>query len=232
MSQSIVALRDERRATMRVMPLRVVIADDHGIVRDGVRLALDAMGDECCVVGEVSDGASVVRICRELSPDVVVLDIKMPQGDGVSVARQLGALDKPPRVIALSGHADAETVRDMLAAGAVGYVLKTEVGREIVHAIRAIAKHECYLSPRIAGCVVGLVTGTQPSVSSLRRLSAREREVLLLVADGLSTKEIADRLAVSVKTVETQRKSVMEKLGIFSIAGLTKYAIREGLVEL
>jgi DNA-binding NarL/FixJ family response regulator len=121
----------------------------------------------------------------------------------------------------------------MLAAGAVGYVLKTEVAREVVSAVRAVAQGGFYLSPSIAGCVVELAIGAPPtSASSARRLSAREQEVLLLIASGQSTKEIAAQLNVSVKTIETQRKHMMDKLGIYSVAGLTKYAIREGLIEL
>lgn len=213
-------------------PLRVVIADDHGIVRDGVRLALEAL-EECRVVGEVADGASVVRVCRELTPDVVVIDVKMPMLDGVSATRQIAALDPAPRVVALSAHADARTVKEMLAAGAVGYVLKTEVLGQLVDAVRAVARGAVYLSPSVAGCVVELAADA-PSVgpaASARRLSPREQEVLLLVASGQSTKEIAAQLGVSVKTVETQRKHLMDKLGIHSIAGLTKYAIREGLMD-
>jgi len=217
---------------MAMMPLRIVVADDHGIVRDGVRLALEALEGECQVVGEVADGAAVLRTCRELEPDVIVLDVKMPFVDGVTAAKQLSELPKPPKILALSAHADVQTVRGMLAAGAVGYVLKTEVARELVNAVRAIAQGGFYLSPNIAGCVVGLAIGAVSTPTSSRRLSAREQEVLLLIASGRSTKEIAAQLGVSVKTVETQRKNLMDKLRIFSVAGLTRYAIREGLVEL
>lgn len=214
-------------------PARVVIADDHGIVRDGVRLALEALGGPYVVVAEVADGAAVVRACRELEPDFAVLDVKMPLLDGVAASRQLCELPKPPRIIALSAHADGATVKDMLAAGAMGYVLKTEVAAELVNAMRAIAVGRVYLSPSVVGCVVGLAIGDPEGrpPAQRNRLSAREQEVLLLVTSGLSTKEIAAELGVSVKTVETQRKSIMEKLGIFSVAGLTRYAIREGLVE-
>ncbi|MBI2392377.1 MAG: response regulator transcription factor [Deltaproteobacteria bacterium] len=214
-------------------PVRVAIADDHGIVREGVKLALEALGGPYSVVAEVGDGAAVVRACRELEPDLVVLDVKMPLLDGVAASRQLAELPKPPKIIALSAHADGATVKDMLAAGAMGYVLKTEVALELVNAMRAIEAGRVYLSPSVVGCVVGLAVGDPDGRAPAQRsrLSAREQEVLLLVASGLSTKEIAAELRVSVKTVETQRKSVMEKLGIFSVAGLTKYAIREGLIE-
>lgn len=208
--------------------MRLLIADDHPIIRDGIRSLVEARCPEHEVIAEVEDGVAAVEACEKLRPDIIVMDLGMPLLDGAGATRRILALDPAPRVIAISGRADADNVRAMLAAGALAFVDKADVSRDIVDAIDAVSRGRTYLSSRVARLVVGLAT--QPE-SHISKLSPREREVLARIAQGEATKEIAAHLGVSVKTVETQRKQLMGKLGTFTVAGLTKLAIREGLIR-
>ena len=215
------------------MTTKILIADDHKILREGLRSMLQSeKGFE--VVGEAGDGRTAVSMAMERHPDVVIIDIAMPDLNGIEATRQINAKLPRVKVIALSMYADGRFIRDVLDAGASGYLLKDSAFEELSGAIRAVAKGGMYLSPAITEVVIKNYVQSSPSVSRPARsiLTAREREVLQPLAEGKTTKEIAGLLGVSVKTIETHRKQVMDKLKIRSVAELTKYAIREGLTSL
>lgn len=186
------------------------------------------------IIGETEDGVSAVRMAQEFVPDVVLMDISMPKLNGIEATRQILSQNTATRVIMLSMHADRRFVVEALKAGARGYLLKDSAIEEVLKAVEATVSNQIYLSRRITNIVVeDYVQMAKSSGSTVYTLlSAREREVLQLLAEGRNTKEIASHLNVSVKTVETHRKQVMDKLGLHTIAELTKYAIREGLTEL
>jgi DNA-binding NarL/FixJ family response regulator len=215
------------------MNTRILLADDHKIMREGLRSLLDKQ-QSIEVVGEAEEGRTTVRLVTDLSPDVVIMDIEMASLNGIEATRQIVAKTPEVKVIALSVHSDRRFITEMLKAGASGYVLKDCSFEELVQAIRAVMANRIYLSPGIADKVikdyVRFLPRTDFSVFSI--LTEREREVLQLIAEGKSTKKTALSLHVSVKTVETHRKRIMDKLDIHSIAELTKYAIREGLTSI
>lgn len=219
------------------MSIRVLLVDDHKIVRDGLKSMLSRQMD-IEVVGEAENGREAIDVARELQPDAVVMDIGMRELNGIEATRHLTADLPDLRVIALSMHSDRRYVSEMLAAGASGYLLKDSAFDELTQAIRTVATGGTYLSQGVTGVVLedyvrrlsGGDDDTRPD--SMRGLSAREREVLQLIAEGLSTKQAAAQLHLSAKTVETHRRQIMDKLGIFNIAGLIKFAVREGLASL
>lgn len=215
------------------MKIRIIIADDHAIVRNGLRSLIEHELD-MEVIAEADNGRDAVRIALELEPDVVIMDIAMPDLNGIEATRQIITALPRIKIIALSMHADKRYVMEMLKAGASGYILKDNAYEELARAIRTVLKNHTYLSPQVTETVIGdyvqLALAANGSVFSL--LSAREREVLQLLAEGSSTVQIADCLSIGVKTVETYRQHIIEKLEIRSIAELTKYAIREGLTSL
>ena len=214
------------------MTIRVLIADDHTIMRAGLRSLLEKE-DQIEVVAEAENGRRAVQLAVEHEPDVVVMDVSMPDLNGIEATSQVLESLPEAKVIALSMHTDKRFVMGMLRAGASGYLLKDCASQELANAIVSVASNKKYLSPDIAGVVIedslyGVQQGGE-TVSSM--LSAREREVLQLIAEGWSTKQIAAHLYVSVKTVETHRRQIMKKLDLHNIADLTKYAIREGLTS-
>ena len=215
------------------MSVRIILAEDHRITREGLVNLLQERPD-MEVVGEAENGREAVRLASELSPDLVIMDVTMPDLNGIDATRIITSGSNNTKVIALSMYSDKQFVQGMIQAGASGYLLKDCAFEELVSAIQAVIQGDTYLSPGIAGIVVQdyLTKLTTDRSSADTVLTNREREVLQLIAEGNSTKEIASRLNVSVKTVETHRRQIMEKLGIFSIAELTKYAIREGLTSL
>ena len=215
------------------MGVRVIIADDHKIVRMGLRTLLEKQED-IEVVGEASDGREAVRIVEKLSPAIAIMDIAMPDLNGIEAARQILERSSGTKVIALSMHSDKRFVTEMLKAGASGYLLKDCAFEEITNAIQVVQDGKIYLSPGIAGVVIDDYVRRLPQTeeSGFTVLTAKEREVLQLLAEGYTTKQIAARLHVSVKTIETHRQHIMTKLDIHSVAELTKYAIREGLTSL
>jgi DNA-binding NarL/FixJ family response regulator len=212
------------------MTTKILIADDHQIIRQGLKSLLDRYPD-FKVVGEAADGRNAVRLAKQLTPDVIVMDIAMPDLNGIEATRQLTKAQPEIKIIALSMHADRRFANEMIRAGAQGYLVKDGAFEELAEAIRAVTSGKTYLSPRVADNYVAGDAATTPS-SAFDRLSPREREVLQLMAEGRSTKEIAMDLTLSVKTIETHRRQFMEKLNLFSVAELTKYAIREGLTTL
>lgn len=213
------------------MPIRLLIADDHQLLREGLRALLDGESD-MTVIDEATNGRDVVSKAAALAPDIVLMDIGMPELNGIDAARQIGELDRSPRIIALSMHADRQFVQGILRAGATGYLLKDSAFEELAEAVRRVSEGQVYLSPTIASVVVESLQSDSDHGEHDDSLTSREREVLQLMAEGHSTKEIANRLHISVKTVETHRRQVMHKLDIFSVAELTKYAIRNGLTRL
>jgi DNA-binding NarL/FixJ family response regulator len=216
------------------MPAKILLADDHTIIRQGLCALLDKQPD-IEVVGAVGDGRKAVELVRELRPDIVVMDISMPNLNGIDAARKIVGKMGSTKVIALSMHSSKRFVTEMLKAGASGYILKECLFNELLEAIRVVLNGGIYLSPGITGVVVDdylqhlIIAENQPSVPAL---TEREREVLQLLAEGKSTKQIALQLHVSGKTIESNRRNIMDKLGICSVAELTKYAIREGLTPL
>jgi DNA-binding NarL/FixJ family response regulator len=214
------------------MTIRILLADDHRITREGLRAILDQeKGLE--IVGEAENGREAVRMAGKLSPDIVIMDVAMPELNGVEGTRKILEENPGIRVIALSMHSGKQFVAKMMEAGASSYLLKDCAGDELLKAIRVVNDGGKYLGQQIAPVVV------QDYVRSLRErddfqkdLSPREREVLQLISEGHSTKEAAFKLNVSAKTVETHRRNIMEKLKIDNVADLTKYAIREGITDL
>lgn len=210
--------------------MKLLLCDDHKMMRDGLRAILEKEGLE--VVGEASTGRDVIQVARRLSPDIVVMDISMPDLNGIDATRALVAEFRAIKVIGLSMNADQRYVLAMFKAGAVGYLLKNAASDELIRAVRTVASGLTYVSPSIAAVVVGNVGEPAAPATTLKKpLSPREREVLQLLAEGNASKEIATRLSVSVATVESHRRQIVEKLNIHSIAQLTKYAIREGLTS-
>jgi len=215
------------------MVIKIILADDHQIVRQGLRTLLAAEPD-MEIVAEADNGRTVLRMVQELQPQVVIMDISMPDLNGIEATRQIVAESPGVKVIALSMHSDSLFVLNMLKAGASGYLLKDCALEELIKAIRTVVGQKTYLSPGISDIVIkDFVSGwSTTGTSAFSILTAREREVLQLMAEGKSTNQIADNLCVSVKTVEAHRKTIMNKVGIHSIAELTKYAIRQGLTSL
>jgi DNA-binding NarL/FixJ family response regulator len=216
------------------MNIRLILADDHQMMREGLKSLIEKeAGME--VVGEADNGKETVGLASKAGAHVVVMDVAMPDLNGIEATRKIVSLNPNTKVVALSGHANKEFVREMLTAGASAYVLKKRACEELVRAVREVMKGKKYLSPDIAQGVVDDYVELSSSVSrnpAFIVLTDREREVLQQLAEGKSTKEMADDLSVSVKTVETHRRNIMEKLNLHSVAELTKYAIREGVTSL
>ena len=216
------------------MSIRLLLADDHRLMRQGLKSLIQAeAGME--IVGEADNGTEVVALATKLRPHIVIMDIAMPDLNGIEATRQIINANPQTKVIALSGHDSTQFVREMLSAGASAYLLKKRAYEELIQAIREVMNGNKFLSPDVAQGVMDAYV----KLSSLRDekpafviLTEREREVLQRLAEGSATKETADALNVSVKTVETHRRNIMEKLNLHSIAELTKYAVREGLTGL
>ena len=211
---------------------RVLLADDHKILRQGLRTLLEQEKD-IHVVGEADNGRTSVKLAGELAPDVVIMDVAMPDLNGIDATRRITESEPRTRVLALSMHSDGRYVKGMLQAGARGYILKDCAAEELTRAIRAVMADQVYVSPGVTGTIVNdYVRQLSTETDEPATLTPREREVLQLLAEGGSTANIAAELHLSVKTIETHRKRIMDKLSLRSIAQLTKYAIREGITTL
>ena len=215
---------------MATSRIRVFIADDHALVRDGIVAILQAAAD-IEIVGTAADGRVALEQIVALSPDVAILDLSMPEIDGISLTRQILAARPKTAVVILSMHSSAQHVFQALEAGARSYLLKESAGREIAETVRAVHLGRRHLGGRIAEIVAEGISSRR-STSPIESLSNREREILKLVADGLSSAEIGRRLSLSPKTVDTYRSRLMQKLQISDLAGLIKFAILHGLTPL
>lgn len=212
--------------------LRILIADDHEVVRAGVRSLLESQPD-CEICGEAATGRQAVALAKQVKPDVVILDITMPELNGLGAARQILNTVPDVRVLILSVHETEDLVREILDIGAHGYILKSDAGRELAAAIQALRKQGTFFSSRVAQVALRAyrnkpaTSGARPSASAL---TPREREVLQLLAEGKINKEVATALGISVMTVETHRAHIMHKLGVHSVAELVHYAVRHKII--
>ena len=216
------------------MAIKVVVVDDHGVLREGLRLLIDQQA-ELELVGEAEDGRKAVKIVSELKPDIVLMDVSMPGLNGIEAARQILTENSAVKVLALSAYSNKRFITEMLKIGVSGYILKDSASEELVRAIFSVAAGDNYLCPKAAGLVIEDYrqnSRTFVNGSPLDILTAKERELLQLLAEGISAKEAAKLLHVSVKTTDARRRETMNKLGISSMAELTKFAIREGLTSL
>lgn len=211
-------------------PIRILLADDHTLVRAGIRSLLESI-DDVVVVAEAGDGREALELIARHRPDVALLDIGMPGLNGLEVAKRIPHESPKTRIIILSMHADPAYVKKALRAGAVGYLLKGASVVELPLAVQAVMRGESYLTPKISSSVVEQILGQDEQGSDpLEDLTTRQREILQLIAEGQSTKEIAGILDISVKTVESHRLRMMDRLGIHDVPGLVRFAIRAGLI--
>jgi DNA-binding NarL/FixJ family response regulator len=209
--------------------IRIVLADDHTLVRAGIRALLDRItGVE--VVGEAANGREAVAVVAGSEPDIALINISMPELNGLEAAAQIASASPRTRVLILSLHADEEYVRRAMSLGAAGYLVKTAEASELELAIRAASRGEVWLSPSISKSIVRSLVERKPPEEPFEILTPRQREVLQLVAEGLTSKEVADRLGVSVRTVESHRAQLMKRLGVSNVPGLVRSAIRLGIV--
>ena len=212
------------------MTITVLIADDHALMRDGLRAILEREGG-IEVVATASNGRETVLEARRLNPDIVLMDIVMPELSGIEAAALIRDHCESTRVIILSMHSTVEHIFRALQAGAMGYLLKGSAGSEVVEAVRAVRAGRRYLTRKVSDVVVDGYVREHRASSPLESLSQREREVMLLVVEGRSSREIADALHLSPKTVETHRSRLMEKLGVENVIGLVKFAVQHGLAK-
>ena len=214
------------------MKLKILLADDHVMFREALRSMLEKEPD-IEIVAQAGDGRDVLRLARQTEPDIVCMDIAMPGLNGIETTRRLVTTLPGIKIIGLSAFADRRFVLEMLNAGATGYVTKADAGDELIRAIRTVQRHQTYLCPEIGASVAdALRGGAQEAISSQPQLAPREKEVLQLLAEGKTSPQIAARLHLASSTVEVHRRNIMRKLGLHSVAELTKYAIRNGLTSI
>ena len=214
--------------------IQVLLADDHAVMRRGIRDLLET-DPEIEVTGEAMDGRDAIRLAQELKPDVMIMDLGMPELNGLDAIRHIRKESSEIELLVFSMHDSEELIREVLAAGARGYVLKSDASTYLVEAVKSLARHKPFFTPRISEAILNsLVTSGRsggPEMVGQGSLSSREREILQLLAENKSNKEVANRLGISVRTVETHRRSIMQKLDANSIVELVHYAIRNGIVQ-
>jgi DNA-binding NarL/FixJ family response regulator len=215
------------------MGIKIMIVEDHAIVREGLRLLLEKEPD-MEVVAEAKNGAMAVQFAKDFLPDVIVMDINMPEMNGIEATRRIMAENSDVKVLALSMESDRRFVVEVLQSGAKGYILKDSTFSDLSVGIRVVARDEQYLCPRISALIIKDYLHSIPEGIPIGHtiLTSQEREIIQLIADGRNTKEIAHLFGISFKTVDNQRHNIMKKLGLYSIASLTKFAVREGLTSL
>ena len=206
--------------------INIILADDHKMVREGLKSIIEKQPD-MKIIAEASNGVSAISLSKQYNPDVVVMDISMPDINGIDATKKIIHVCPKTRVMILSMHADSRFVKEAVNAGALGYVLKDSASEELIFAIRKVYNGEAFLSSKITENMIKNLNNTGTEIN----LSSRELEVLKFIAEGLATKSIASKLGISAKTVEAHRHQIMEKLQIHSVAELTKYAIREGITN-
>lgn len=211
------------------MTLRILLADDHQMFRDALRSLLEK-DPRLEVAAETGDGLEVLRLVGKMSPDIVCMDINMPGMNGIETTRQISAAWPSVRVIALSAYSEPQYIQDMMNAGAVAYVTKAAACAELLRAIDAVSRDRTYLCPDATDAIKGILAGHGSATKDAARLGARERQVLQWVAAGCTSAQIADQLHIATSTVEVHRRNIMRKLDLHSVAELTRYAIRNGLV--
>jgi DNA-binding NarL/FixJ family response regulator len=219
-------LPDPDQAARRM--IRVLLADDHAMVRKGFRLILENQPD-IEIVGEAGNGREAIELADETHPDVIVMDVAMPELNGIEATRRLSSSSPRTRVLALSVHKDSVYVREILRAGARGYLLKDSIDSDLVNAVRAVARGDGYLSPAVSDAV--LTDYRRHVTDPLDLLTSREREVLQMIAEGKTNKEIAKALNLSIYTIDAHRGKIMEKLNLHSTGDLVRFAVRNGLVD-
>lgn len=224
----------EKTAPVATVRIRVLLVDDHRVLRDGIKAALKGYED-IEIVGEASDGRNAVSLARDLAPDVILLDISMPGVNGIEAARQISQQKLRAKILVLTMYDNPESVRELLANGVSGYILKTDCSlNDLAAGIRVVASGGAFFSPGVSKTALGRSVTKKPKQSpggELQHLSNREREILILIASNYRNKEIAARLGISVRTVTTHREHIMRKLGIHGVADLTRYAISSGLAQ-
>lgn len=215
------------------MSIKIIIADDHHMIRDGLKSLLEKE-QNFDLIGEAANGREITRLTAEMNPDIVLMDVSMPELNGIEATRQIKEHNEDVGIIALSVHSDVSFVRQMLKAGASGYLVKHCEFKELVQAIYAVDKGELYLSPLISGQVIQdyLRNLAENEATVYTKLSDREREILQMLTEGKTKQEIADTLFISVKTIDSHRQNIMNKLGIDTMPALVRYAIRSGITEL
>lgn len=207
---------------------KILLADDHTIVRQGLKLIISSHA-ELQVIGEAANGREVLELAEKLKPDVILMDVAMPELNGIEATRRLHEVSPRTKVLVLSMHKEGVYVREILKAGARGYILKDAIDTELISAIQSVARGDGYISPAVSGTL--LSDYRQNITNPLDLLSSREREVLQLIAEGKTNKEVATRLNLSVYTVDSHRGKIMEKLNLHSTGELVRFAVKQGLVD-
>ena len=221
---------DPTRIEPLLSALKILLADDHELVRQGLRAVLSERRD-WTVCAEAATGRQAIELAREFRPDVVIMDLTMPELNGLEAIRQIRAALPDTEVLILTMHSSEHLFREGLAAGARGFMLKSDAGRELLTAIEALARHEPFFTPKVPNLVHEGYLHSEKPAALLNPLTPREREIVQLVAEGQSTKELAAHLGISVKTVETHRSNIMRKLGLRSVSEVVRYAVRNQIVE-